>query len=351
MILFINVCLTSKGSPVSQNPRGLYPLEDKLKIFQYTLASYAAIPLWTKIVCNVRLIDEYASRWDEFSEYVHMIFADFDFELNNWRCERQKDWQVALSHLVAQGDPLTFYVGNHDHPFMDYNLDVIQQANDLLLSDKQLQTCLRYSHLSELSHWWRLYAEKRHFIRKDGFKCLESYNAGIDIIPTKMFFDWWCKFDIGDTFCPRMDWPGVPAALQTSMIYYPPRVLCEHFDAYEHIGISVNSVPPLKIPQGFFENDIKILYGGNEPKDGYFYINPTIKKHSCIDACGTDAYWVLDDIPLFWRSRISKYELSPHIDPNLYLENRNRAVAKSLLPIRLVQANLELGPTFKFALR
>jgi len=40
-------------------------------------------------------------------------------------------------------------------------------------------------------------------------------------------------------------------------------------------------------------------------KSGYFYIN-CFKQHSCFQEDGTDSYWSEEDIPLFWKDKLTK---------------------------------------------
>lgn len=330
MLLFVNVCITpDKACFNIEYSRGLYPLENKLDILMYTLASYATAP-WSHVVCNVLLAKEYKDREEELHTFIKDIFKNHKLILNNSRVCLQKDWQRQIHQLLELNDPLTFCVSNHDHPFMDYNLDVLKLGEEKILEDSHTHAVLRYSHLSEFPNYW---TAMKCDIDEDGFKTLRDYMMGIDAVKTKTLLDWWYSFDIGDTFCPRPDWQGLPKGAEMK-VYYPPRTLCDHFDAYMHAEIPISVVPPLKIPQGFFDKDIKILYGGHEPKEGYFYINPTVKRHSCIDPYGTDAYWVLDDIPLFWRSRISKYAFASDVNSEKFLEARNLAILRYLFPFK-----------------
>jgi len=60
-------------------------------------------------------------------------------------------------------------------------------------------------------------------------------------------------------------------------------------------------------------------------KDGYFYINPNIDNHSCIDLNGTDAFWTLEDIPLFWKPYISEFDIN--IDQDIHALKQARDAA------------------------
>jgi hypothetical protein len=84
----------------------------------------------------------------------------------------------------------------------------------------------------------------------------------------------------------------------------PKIELCRHYDGYTHL---MRYVPPLFIPQGFFERRIKIRYGYDTRKDGWVNINPLSDWLSQ----ETDLPIVLADIPYFWRERIAQVEINP----------------------------------------
>lgn len=87
------------------------------------------------------------------------------------------------------------------------------------------------------------------------------------------------------------------------LMFIPTRELCRHFDGYHRRtinNIDINKCPPLFIPPGFWEKDIKIVYG--ERLSGYVNINLS-KDYSCVSPDGTD---IKTHIPLFWMDRIKK---------------------------------------------
>ena len=77
--------------------------------------------------------------------------------------------------------------------------------------------------------------------------------------------------------------------------------IVRHFDAYNiHINIPHSLCPPLKVPNGFFKNDIKINYCG-KPKENFYNINP-------LGGEGIDDQKLLQDLPLFWKNKTSIIE-------------------------------------------
>jgi hypothetical protein len=81
--------------------------------------------------------------------------------------------------------------------------------------------------------------------------------------------------------------------------------LCRHYDGYTSL---MKYVPPLFIPPGFFERQIKIRYGYEKRKDGWVNINPNapwITEE-------VDLPILVNDIPHFWRERIMEVDVNPN---------------------------------------
>ena len=76
--------------------------------------------------------------------------------------------------------------------------------------------------------------------------------------------------------------------LLVSNVYVPTRELVRHFDGYGHVGKLNNISPPLFIPKGFFEKEIKIKYGFNERDNEYTNFNPSSEFLYAYSNEGTD---------------------------------------------------------------
>jgi hypothetical protein len=88
--------------------------------------------------------------------------------------------------------------------------------------------------------------------------------------------------------------------------------------------IAANNDPPLTIPENFY-TDLKIKFGKPEP--GYYTFNPLLSESKVIDPInGVDSFLTLEDIPLFWKSRIKEIKIDSDID--LQLANDIAAVKK-----------------------
>lgn len=320
MILLYNVCITPELSSYKlKYNRGLLPGFDKIDILKYSLSSLACIP-WEEAIINIELSKFYKIFEKNIKEYVEKEFKNIKFKYSNKRCKSQKDWQKISEYLLTHENKILFYCGNHDHVFMSPNLDIFDISEKHLLESKNLFSAVMYSHRSFMHNLTDNYDDNFQFGKYKNFDAMNCLKC-------RSFWEFWNSFDAGDKFIPRSDWHNASEQNIEWDIYSPHKVFCEHFDggAFD-IGYPINHDPPLVIPTGFFDNNIKIKFGG-ERKEGHFNINPNLNNLSCIDPMGADAFWTLDDIPLFWRKRISQIE----IDSNLDIEkSKNNAIIKNI---------------------
>ena len=300
MILLFNACITPSTSSCNINyDRGILPNFDKIDILKYSLSSLSVIP-WSEAIINIELQSYYKIFENEIKKYVNEQFKNIKFIFSNKRAKNQKDWQKLNNLLSTKSDPLLWYCGNHDHIFMSPNLDVFYMIENKLLNSPE-HTYVIYSHQSEF-HDTHIHDNDFSFLK------LPQLHA-MCCLSVKSFNDFWSSFDIGDYFMPRTEWYILDKDKDKFIshihwdVFSPHSKCCEHFDGYSH-RIPISYFQPLIIPPGFFNNEIKIQFGG-ERKNGYFYIN-CFKQHSCFQEDGTDSYWSEEDIPLFWKDKIIK---------------------------------------------
>lgn len=105
-----------------------------------------------------------------------------------------------------------------------------------------------------------------------------------------------------------------------SIVIVPKEECCRHYDAYMHTSFVVNDfitssrVPPLFIPNGFFEGRMKIRYGFDDYDQSYVNINPIKSKYFFESPDGTDLAISLDRVPVFWQNRIARLEINPNFE-------------------------------------
>ena len=104
---------------------------------------------------------------------------------------------------------------------------------------------------------------------------------------------------------------------QSSIQIVPKTELCRHYDGYLHTYsflkdyIKASICPPLFIPDGFFEKDIKIKYGYDKYFEGYLNINPNKNNYIFENSNGTDVAINKNNLPFFWLDHIKSIDSNP----------------------------------------
>jgi hypothetical protein len=153
-----------------------------------------------------------------------------------------------------------------------------------------------------------------------------SFDA-MTCLKIEYFWEFWNSFDCSDLYIPRSDWVKTSEQNLVWNLYSYHEVVSEHFDGshfFHNNMIAANNDPPLTIPENFY-TDLKIKFGKPEP--GYYTFNPLHSESKVIDPVnGVDSFLTLEDIPLFWKSRIKEIKIDSDID--LQLANDIAAVKK-----------------------
>jgi len=329
MILFMNVFITDKGW--AKYNRGLLPSSKRIDVFKYSLASLSVID-WSQVTIYYDLDTNYQHRRREIDEYIRLLFRDP--VIYPFRNDRQPQWKVAMQKLFALEDDFVWFCCNDDHIFIDYETELLKRIEiklGELTKDYKYVSC-HFSHWPEALFYGRTPPRftkvgviEEH---KDYFLTIYHSCDSIQIANKNLLQYWWFEHDYGDAWMPRTDTPYNGAISPETVSIVPYRELARHFDGYSHNRININVCPPLFIPDGFFDNEIKILYCSNTKKKGYVHVNPLKKNYTTVDSEGADLKCVLDDLPLFWRSRIAQVEIARRENRELLIRHRNVATLK-----------------------
>jgi hypothetical protein len=328
MILFINVFITNQrmvGLPKLSDSRG----HSKLDIFRYMLASYSMIN-WSSVFIFYSLDDEFKSQQPFIDNEIKDLFQGTNLKINHFRIDDLEGWEGALKIINLQNDEWIWFSCNDDHIFIDSNLIAL---NKILTSAEKLSK--NYKYISILpSHWQEYMAQQERnkvmsltksklidnfgsgeiIAKYDGFDISTFRTAGAIQILNKNLINYWFS-----------DKESLPKDLRRTdniinfpnnqITIIPHRELCRHFDAYTHSNLSLQVVPVMFIPSGFFSHQIKICYGFNSRQSGFTWLHPTKKMYSkeCtardrISNKKVDMNIDLEDLPLFWRERIISIE-------------------------------------------
>lgn len=311
MILFFNVRITSEPSAHFTQHRGNLPHYTNYDIFRYTLASYTPlVPLLSKVIIYVKLDNEFAGREAELEEFINDLFPKDKLSIYWYRNNSTEEFRQATKELDAIGDDIIWFQGNHDHPFIDNDLLTIESAVRHLQEDPDPMATFWYSHWPEfiLNCSGSPLTEDRRLIK---FHYAE--HCSIKIVK-RAHWDWYWYTLNRDGFLFRFDnfgWPNPPAVSS----YVPIKEVCRHFDGYSHVHIGLDLVPPLAIPPKFFTKDMVIRYGYADRNEDCININPAAPNLYGNDINSPDYKLGLDEIPLFWKSRIKYIDINP--DANL----------------------------------
>jgi len=325
MILFLNVFITDQALGIYQ--RGALPASNRLDIFKYSLASLAVIK-WSKVYIYCKLDDNYQARAGELDRFIGELFTDP--VVHHHRNEYQRQWQAALRPVIEDADPLTWFCCNDDHIFIDYELGLLERVQAAML--RELETRPQVACVP--THWTeslegKVEAEAQgHPGTPDWFRGVGGNPISIQIVSRAILEHWWFGKDYGGARMNRSDnYPPSPSVdCPEGAMLTPCRELVRHFDGYSHAQVDIHTCPPLFIPEGFFENDIRISYLGAGRKPGWTLVNPMLAAYSTAGPEGADSKGVLEDLPLFWRGRISQVVREQEPDPDLVLRCRNQAV-------------------------
>ena len=227
-------------------------------------------------------------------------------------------------------------MGNDDHAFIDYDLEFLEDGiKNLSLENKEWMLSYFISCFPETIS--TLYGRNEYEIKG---KCITSniiQPAACQIFNRSFLKFFFFDSDLGDIPMRRTDhllcnWYPTYNKLKFPIksginippvkTYGPLREMVKHFDAYTHVGVPLEICPKMYIPDGFFDNDIKInCY--NNTKSKFVNLNPLNKYFRFQDPSGCDEKKVLEDIPIFWKNRISEVIINDNIDKNHLLEARN----------------------------
>jgi len=307
----------------STQNRGYLSTYTSFDIFKYTLATYSPLnKLWSRVIFYVKLDNEFAGRESELEHYIKQHFPSNLLSIYWFRNNSIEDFRKASEEVNRIDDDIIWFQGNHDHPFIDCDLETVESAVHHLKQDPDPMAAFWFSHWPEMLNYAR-----NGQLTQDGLLIKSQFAEHVSIKVVKKAQWNWYWFQLkqsGLVF--RFDnfgWPRPPAA----SAYVPVREVSRHFDGYSHARVSIELVPPLDIPLGFFQNDIKIAYGFQERQQGCVMVNPAVRPLT-VNPNGTDYQLTLEELPLAWANKISKITVNDQTDSlqldKIQQENRRR---------------------------
>jgi hypothetical protein len=341
-----------------------YAMPNKVDIAKYSLASYATYP-WSQVLIRFELEDQ--SRVEEFENYARSLFPNAT--IMRTRSANQAEYRKSLAILNEWDDDWIWYAPNNDHPIVTPDLSIIDTVlkKAQSFSDTHTYISVMYSHFSEFINvmrpgnpFWKQFGQDTTVIDEDAdtitYVQTNGENAGIQIVNKNLFTYWFDGIEMGDARVVRSEDVRKFHTTPNQVMVMPKREIVAHFDGYSHTvrglaEISADQVPPLIIPAGFFENNIKIKYGFSDYDPAYTNINPLARDYSFENSqTGTDLKLAKQQFPLFWKNRIAELKENTDLSPEAVEKAvaHNRAVTTHPYSLRYKKCNVQ---TLKYIFR
>lgn len=337
MILYIDTYISDTALSKDLNLEALirepqvgcnaYRKQSRIDILKYSIASYSILK-WTKVI--IKLDGDFKKEVGELKSYIKQLFPDSKIDFT--RSDTGTKYAEVLD-TVRKDNPWVFFSPNNDHPFICNNPEIIGGlVNSAEKAEKKfgLPVSILYSHFTEsinsISPSGYLYGYTGDFcniIDEDEYSYTVKYDhaslISVQIFRAQHLYE--MMLVAGNNRVIRAECLGRHIDYHADSIQIVPKVeCCRHFDGYMHTYLVVKDyiissrVPPLFIPDNFFEKKIKIKYGFDKYFDGFVNINPFKKSYSFNSNNGTDLAVLPDEIPACWNGRIESFEVNPEID-------------------------------------
>lgn len=370
MILLFNVFVTNKSATRGQweklgvgYDRGNLSTPNKLDILKYSLASYAVAYPWKRVILNLELDPDYISldKKKELKEFAHKVFHSTPISYSERRNIHQEDWIKTYDLL---DDDVIFYQGNHDHIFIDNSTSYLEElvklrktyGENLTITTSHFPEHIRTSKAGYIN---LLKGEIQPSTPPSDYKLKDNHYSktslafdSLIIITKEIYKNWfldgdWSQLNFPSTLFPsgklelaRTEGTGVIGLEEIKrliksppikqILVFPYKEIFRHFDGYYHQYINNNQCPALDIPPGFFNKNIKVRYGYDDYKEGWVNLNPLNPNYYAHDKSGVDYKFTLDEIPLVWKDRISKIDVSPNINEEQMIQYRLKSILEMI---------------------
>lgn len=320
--ILINVKLTDDRNLSSYYRHPWVKRDDRGDVFKYALASYSSFDSFVeKYHLFIELEGQYVERKKEFEEFIFSIFPKEKINLCWYRHTNRNQWKYFCDSEVDD-DEVILLLCNDDHVFIDYNTDMIENSINVLNEDQDPHSAVYISHWPEqmvLSFYKNAELTKD----KNFFKFKWNNFDSIQMMKGARLKKYW-ENDWNSNALYRTDSLAEFGFELESDFYSPTREIFRHYDGYSHVGNIENFCPPLYIPEGFFEKQMKLKFGFKQYDQKCVNINATSPTIFSADMHSSSDYrWVKEDIPLFWKNKIVSMEFSGDYDESEQKKYRN----------------------------
>lgn len=298
-----------------------YRFQSKLSISKYVIASYAVLA-WDNVV--IRYECENANDVADFYDFCLNLFPEAKIE--NSRSDTAEKYYSALSKIDNVENPWIFLSPNNDHPFIsavNHFSHYLKVAETTEEKYPEHVVSIVYSHFTETvntvkpsKRLWGMYElifprimfedKLTYVLEMNKFYCDSIHIYRLNVL-RKIFGSTKNKNRVI-----RLEETEFYLNREIKhMVVVPKDEVCRHYDGYFHWncwGDMSKAPPPLFIPDGFFNNNIKIRYGYEDYIEGMVNINPFKSPCRYVNGVGPDLNCLIDDLPIFWKDRIAKID-------------------------------------------
>jgi hypothetical protein len=319
MILLIS-CFVTHDRPVNTCNR--------LDLFMHTLKSYSRID-WDDIYLLIKLDEEFKPREQELKEFIKKIFSKNKVVYIPERYEYQWQWKKLIKKITYK-DNIVWFTQNDDHPFIDINLNILNEGIDLLLKDTGKYRSIFFSHWPEILRLSGKFSNPA--IVGNYVKFQATMFDSVQIFNTEYLKYIFLHLDWGGKQIKRIDSLYLFAEFKPALdaicgvknssyspiltVYIPLRELCRKYIGYTHV--SMEWVRPLEL-----SNDLSFKIK-RPPFDDLNIINTMTANHN--------SPWTFNNsfkIPQHWINKsLSLYKQKT--DDNHIYKNSNFKILEKI---------------------
>jgi len=308
-----------------------YRFQSKDLIFLYTVLSYQNYP-WKKIFINFEADPNFNT--DEIKNRIKLELPNAFINIK--RSSTGNEFSNFFKSISNEND-WVFFSPNNDHPFTGpeiKKLDYLIKAAEKAEKKYNRNVSIYYSHFTETLNMINK-KSYLYFYNGNKFKILDedrhcfiilAYHQPLESMQIMRKSDLIELFKLaGNRRAIRLESLSnyISNSHEKHILIIPKFECCRHYDGYMHTlhniknYISANKVPPLFIPDGFFEKKIKLKIGYNIRDDNSIYLNESSINYSFEDKInGADLKINYENIPDSWKSRIERKELCRNYKPD-----------------------------------
>lgn len=230
---------------------------DRLEIFRWTLATYSKLRSLRRAVLCVELSDEYRGKKENLETYIRTLFGTRLQSLSWTRAVEQDEWRSLIFQVGGRDgdsdDIIVWFMQNDDHPFIDFNEDVLEEGLARLSDDNSTFRALYPSHWPEILNLAGKYATP--------LLCGSFIKVNVTILDGLQFMNFGLVRYLVDelrwsTPMRRLDtllmdsrvWSSGTQLYDLVTLFVPLRELCRKFDGYQAQMIPAERVPYLVLP-------------------------------------------------------------------------------------------------------